>query len=139
MRIILDTNVLLISVGKKSQYRPIFGAFLQQKYTLIISNDILLEYAEIIELKTNALVADNIVELLLSKPNVEKSEIYFKWELLKIDYDDNKFVDTAIVGNVDYIVTNDRHFNPLKEIDFPKVEIISIDDFLEIVKKLIKE
>lgn len=76
---------------------------------------------------------------MLSKPNVEKSEIYFKWELLKIDYDDNKFVDTAIVGNVDYIVTNDRHFNPLKEIDFPKVEIIKIDDFLEIAKKLINE
>jgi predicted nucleic acid-binding protein len=56
---------------------------------------------------------------------------------LKIDYDDNKFVDAAIVRNVDFIVTNDRHFNPLKEIDFPKVEIINIDDFLDIVKKLI--
>ena len=139
MRIILDTNALLISIGKKSQYRPIFDALLQEKYTLIISNDILLEYAEIIELKANALVADNIIELLLSKPNVEKNEIYFKWELLKIDYDDNKFVDTAIVGNVDYIVTNDKHFNPLKEIEFPRVEVIKIDDFLEIAKKLIKE
>ncbi len=107
MRIVLDTNVLLVSIGKKSRYRPIFDAFLQQKYTLIMSNDLLLEYAEIIEFKTNALVADNIIELLLSKPNVVQSEIYFKWELLKIDYDDNKFVDTAIVGNVDYIVTND--------------------------------
>ena len=137
MRIILDTNALLISIGKKSQYRPIFDALLQEKYTLIISNDILLEYAEIIEFKANALVADNIIELLLSKPNVEKNEIYFKWELLKIDYDDNKFVDTAIVGNVDYIVTNDKHFNPLKEIEFPRVEVIKIDDFLEIIKKLI--
>ena len=139
MRIILDTNALLISIGKKSQYRPIFDALLQEKYTLIISNDILLEYAEIIEFKANALVADNIIELLLSKPNVEKNEIYFKWELLKIDYDDNKFVDTAIVGNVDYIVTNDNHFNPLKEIEFPRVEVIKIDDFLEIAKKLINE
>lgn len=139
MRVILDTNVLLVSIGRKSQYRPIFDAFLQQTFTLIISNDVLLEYAEIIELKTNALVADNIIELLLSSPNVEKSEIYFKWELLNTDYDDNKFVDTAIVGNVDYIVTNDRHFKPLKEIDFPKVEIIHIDDFLDIVKQLIKQ
>ena len=82
MRIILDTNALLISIGKKSQYRPIFDALLQEKYTLIISNDILLEYAEIIEFKANALVADNIIELLLSKPNVEKNEISFsglKW------------------------------------------------------------
>lgn len=75
--------------------------------------------------------------MLLSKSNVEKKEIYFKWGLLTNDYDDNKFVDTAIVGSVDFIVTNDKHFNPLKDIDFPKVETITIDIFLEIIKALI--
>jgi predicted nucleic acid-binding protein len=54
MRITLDINVLLVSIRKKSQYRPIFDAFLQEKYTLVISNDILSEYAEIIEFKANA-------------------------------------------------------------------------------------
>ena len=137
MRIILDTNVLLVSIGRKSQYRPIFDAFLQQKIILIISNDLLLEYAEIITLKTNAVVSDNIIEMLLAQPNVEKREIFFKWGLLENDYDDNKFVDTAIVGNVDFIVTNDKHFNPLKDIDFPKVEIIDIDTFLEKIKNII--
>ena len=138
MRIILDTNVLLVSIGKKSQYRPIFDAFLKQKFTLIISNDLLLEYAEIIEQKTNAFIADNIIEMLLAQPNVEKNEIFFiKWGLLENDYDENKFVDTAIVGNVDFIVTNDKHFNSLKDIDFPKVEIIDIDTFLEKIKNII--
>lgn len=137
MRVILDTNVLLVSIGKKSPYRPIFDAFLANQFTLVISNDLLLEYAEIIEHKTNVLVATNIIEMLLSKSNVEKKEIYFKWGLLTNDYDDNKFVDTAIVGSVDFIVTNDKHFNPLKDIDFPKVETITIDIFLEIIKALI--
>lgn len=137
MRVILDTNVLLVSIGKKSPYRPIFDAFLANQFTLVISNDLLLEYAEIIEHKTNVLVATNIIEMLLSKSNVEKKEIYFKWGLLTSDYDDNKFVDTAIVGSVDFIVTNDKHFNPLKDIDFPKVETITIDNFLEIIKALI--
>lgn len=137
MRVILDTNVLLVSIGKKSPYRPIFDAFLANQFTLVISNDLLLEYAEIIEHKTNVLVATNIIEMLLSKSNVEKKEIYFKWGLLTSDYDDNKFVDTAIVGSVDFIVTNDKHFNPLKGIDFPKVETITIDNFLEIIKALI--
>ncbi len=137
MKIILDTNVLLVSIGKKSQYRPIFDAFLRQEFVLVVSNDLLLEYAEIITLKTNAVVADNIIEMLLAQPNVEKREIFFKWGLLENDYDDNKFVDTAIVGNVDFIVTNDKHFNPLKDIDFPKVEIIDIDTFLEKIKNII--
>ncbi len=137
MKIILDTNVLLVSIGKKSQYRPIFDAFLRQEFVLVVSNDLLLEYAEIITIKTNAVVADNIIEMLLAQPNVEKREIFFKWGLLENDYDDNKFVDTAIVGNVDFIVTNDKHFNPLKDIDFPKVEIIDIDTFLEKIKNII--
>ncbi|MBB6004197.1 PIN domain-containing protein [Arcicella rosea] len=77
--------------------------------------------------------------MLLAQPNVEKREIFFKWGLLENDYDDNKFVDTAIVGNVDFIVTNDKHFNPLKDIDFPKVEIIDIDTFLEKIKILFKK
>lgn len=137
MKIILDTNVLLVSIGKKSQYRPIFDAFLRQEFVLVVSNDLLLEYAEIITIKTNAVVADNIIEMLLAQPNVEKREIFFKWGLLENDYDDNKFVDTAIVGNADFIVTNDKHFNPLKDIDFPKVEIIDIDTFLEKIKNII--
>lgn len=50
--------------------------------------------------------------------------------------DDNKFVDCAIAGRVKYVVTKDKHFSILKDIPFPKVEIISIDDFLEELKVL---
>ena len=42
---------------------------------------------------------------------------------------DNKFVDCAIAGNARYIVTEDHHFDVLKEIPFPKVAVINIDDF----------
>lgn len=45
-------------------------------------------------------------------------------------YQINKFVDCAIVSNAKYIVTNDRHFNVLKEIDFPHVDVLNIDEFL---------
>ncbi len=50
-------------------------------------------------------------------------------ELIKLfSYD-----DTAISANVDYLVTNDRHFNVLKTIDFPKVTICKAQEFKEIV------
>ncbi|MBC8180569.1 PIN domain-containing protein [candidate division KSB1 bacterium] len=50
------------------------------------------------------------------------------------DEDDNKFVDCAISSNADFIVTNDRHFNILKNIEFPKVNVINVDDFLNKLK-----
>ena len=47
MRVVLDTNVLLVAIAPTSIYRPIFDALLAKKYTLVLSNDILAEYEEI--------------------------------------------------------------------------------------------
>jgi len=136
MRVVLDTNALLISIPTRSKYRPIFTALINDHFELAISNEILSEYIEIIEQKANAIVAKNIAEMLLNLENVLKTEIYYKWHLIEADKDDNKFVDCAIAANVKYIVTNDKHFKILRDIPFPKVEVISIRDFLAEVKKL---
>ena len=44
----------------------------------------------------------------------------------------DKFVDCAFNAGADYIVTNDRHFNVLKNIDFPKINVIDIVTFKRI-------
>jgi len=44
-------------------------------------------------------------------------------------------VDAAIVGGADFIVTNDVHFQKLKSIGFPKINTISIDEFLALITK----
>jgi len=131
LRIVMDTNVLLISISTKSIYRPIFDALLRGKYELAISNEILSEYIEVLERKANNTVAVNIAELLLNSENVIRTEIFFSWGLIMEDEDDNKFVDCAIAANAKYIVSNDKHFRILKEIDFPKVEVVGIETFLE--------
>ena len=56
---------------------------------------------------------------------------YVHFELLPADEDDNKFVDCAIAADAEYIVTNDKHFNPLKDILWPKVNIISLANFVK--------
>lgn len=130
LKILLDTNVLLISLPTKSKYRPIFDALIRKKFVLSISNEILTEYVEILGRKTNFTIANNVAELLLSLANVEKTEVYYRWNILTEDYDDNKFVDCAVAANADFIVSNDRHFRQLDKIEFPKVNILSADDFL---------
>ena len=133
MTIVLDTNALLVSIPKNSIYRPIMNALIEGKFNLILSNDILSEYIEIIDRKANPLVANNIAEMLLKLDNLYKVDVYFEWKLIGNDPDDNKYVDAAIVGGADYIVTNDQHFNILKSIDFPTVKTIRIEDFLQII------
>ncbi len=129
MRVVLDTNILLVSLPKKSPFRIIFDALLAGQFELIISNDILGEYAEILSRKTTPMIAHNIVEMLITLPNVHKQDIYYKWQLINADKDDNKFVDCAIAGNADFVVTEDKHFNELKIVEFPKLTVLSINEF----------
>ena len=136
MKVILDINALLISISKKSKYRILFDCLLTGKYDLIISNDILSEYIEIIQLKTNTLIATNIAEMLLHLPNVKKVDIYYEWKLMTNDPDDNKYIDAAVSGGADYLVSNDQHFNILTQVRFPAIKRITIDAFLEMLPPL---
>jgi len=59
--------------------------------------------------------------------------VFFKWLLLVNDEDDDKFADCAVSGNADFIVTDDKHFNTLKNVEFPAIKVIKTQDFLEII------
>ncbi len=134
MRVVLDTNVLLVSISRKSRFYPIYDAFLNQHYELFITTPILLEYEEVLELRANSVVASNVLELLTIHLNVHLVDrIYYKWQMIPKDPDDDKFIDCAILANVDFLITNDLHFEAAKKMKFPAVNIINAIDFLEIL------
>lgn len=136
MKIVLDTNIVLISMPTVSPYRLIYDSLLERKYELIISQEILLEYEEIVLLRANRIIADNVIGMLLTLENVLKQDIYYKWNLIKADMDDNKFTDTYIAADADFLVTNDSHFRELRNISFPKINVIDIEAFADILKRL---
>ena len=137
MKIVLDTNILLTVISQKSANRIIFDAFLDEKYTLCVTTDILDEYAEIIEQKMGVKVADTLLELITEQPNVEFVTKYYTWNFIQNDPDDNKFVDCAIACNAQYLVSEDKHFNVLKNIPFPKVELLKVKEFKTLLQKLV--
>jgi uncharacterized protein len=61
------------------------------------------------------------------------AEPFIKWQLIQEDPDDNKFADLAIAQNVDYLVSNDHHFQVLKSIPFPVVRVVKLTEFQEIM------
>ena len=69
--------------------------------------------------------------LILNKSNVRLIEPHFRMELIKDDPDDNKFVDCAFAAGADYLVTEDNHFNILKKTAFPKLNLVTLDEFME--------
>lgn len=114
-----------------SPYRPASQAFREGRYMLCVSNEILNEYQEIIERVANAEVARNIVTAIVRSPFTRFFTPHFYFHLIEQDPDDNKFVDCAIIAGADYIVSEDSHFQVLKDIPFPSVEVIRLDRFLK--------
>ena len=98
--------------------------------SLCVNTDILDEYEEILAEKTNKEIAHNVVEAIARLSSTTYQEVYIHFDLIKNDVDDNKFVDCAVAADAEYIVSNDAHFNVLKEIPWPKVSIINIKDFV---------
>lgn len=72
----------------------------------------------------------------IETPNLMRVNPTFRFNLITADPDDNKFVDCAITAGATYIVSNDRHFSELKNYDFPKVDVRTLAEFLNIVKNI---
>ena len=136
MKIVLDSNVLLVAIGKKSKYRPIWDAFIEGKYQLILSEDILHEYEEILLEHTNQQITSLVMEIFLESPDVIFKRVYYNWNAISADVDDNKFFDVAIATNAEYLVTNDTHFNETKMLQFPIINLLSADNFLTIIANM---
>ena len=133
-RFVIDTNILLVSISSKSQYHWIFQGLIHQQFELAITTDILSEYEEIISDKYSTTVAQNVIRTLLLLPNVIQTNVYYKWNLIQNDKDDDKFVDCAIASNADAIITNDKHFNILENIPFPPIDVLDISELKGILQ-----
>ena len=129
--IVLDTNCLLQALPSKSPYHKVWTDVLDGKISLCVNTDILEEYDEILSRKATPEIARNIVEAIANLPTTTFQNTYVHFELLPADSDDNKFVDCAVASDAEYIVTNDKHFNPLTQIPWPKIEIIKIAEFIK--------
>ncbi|MEM8528757.1 MAG: putative toxin-antitoxin system toxin component, PIN family [Bacteroidota bacterium] len=136
MIVILDTNVVLVSISSKSDSHPIFTSLIQGDYSIAVTTDILLEYEEKIEEHMGKETAENTIKALLRSPFAYQIPIYYFWQLLSKDQDDNKFSDCVVAANADYLVTDDKDFKVLSLIKFPKINVISKAQFLELLSEI---
>ena len=133
MRVVIDTNVMVASVSRRSPYRKILEQLAEDNFSLYVSTDILLEYSELLERFYGVEVADFTLRSIMLMDNVFNVETYFNLQVINADQDDNKFVDCAFASNAHYLVTNDKDYNVLKSLEFPKINVLKADEFLTIL------
>ncbi|MBO4689680.1 MAG: putative toxin-antitoxin system toxin component, PIN family [Paludibacteraceae bacterium] len=134
MRVVLDTNCLIQCISIRSRFHAVWLSFVNGQNTLCVSNEIIDEYAEVLQRLTDYETAEIIIKTIVNSPFVEFVTPYYHFGLIPQDPDDNKFVDCAVSATARYIVTNDHHYDILKEVPFPKVDIISIVEFMNELK-----
>ena len=134
MKIIIDTNVLVSSLSRRSESNWIIQSFLDKDFILVVTHEILLEYEEILRIKYSSVAVDGFLRSIHESENVEMVDVYFQWKFLQ-DPDDNKFADAAIASGADYLVSEDRGFKVLQNIDFPKIAILRLKDFEKILNQ----
>ena len=133
-RIVLDTNSLIQSISPRSRYRKIWDGFFNGSNLLCVSNEILNEYEEILSRLAGENTAKYDINLILNNRYTLFVTPYYKFHLIQSDFDDDKFVDCAVASNASFIVTEDHHFDVLKTCDFPRIDIVGLDDFLALLE-----
>jgi len=133
MTVCLDTNVFLQIFGRKQPFQPILHALLDGRLALAVSTEILLEYEEV-TLKLSGAERWRDVMALLERlaqlhGNIRQVEPQFRFRILTVDPDDNKFCDCAIAAEAHFVVSEDNHFNLLTSAGY-KTQAIKPDKFI---------
>ena len=129
-RLVLDTNSLLQCISRRSRYHDLWLSLLDGRNILCVTTEILEEYAEILERKTTPKFAELALNVITNNPYTLFVTPYYHFKLIAADPDDDKFVDCAFKANAKYIVTEDHHYDVLKQTPFPRIEVVDIDEFL---------
>lgn len=133
LRAVLDTNALLRCVSRRSSFALVLEKLSAKRYDLYVSNEILMEYEEKLTEVFSVFLAETTLSGFEILSSVKRTDIYFNMRLIAADADDNKFVDCAFASNAHYSVSGDRHLNVLKTLAFPRIKVISLEEFKEII------
>ncbi len=88
LRLVLDTNVFMVSLAPQHKYRWLYDSLVQGKFELALSNEILTEYHEQIVLRYGIDRTAAQLDYLLLLSNVVLINPAFRWQRVEDDKDD---------------------------------------------------
>jgi putative PIN family toxin of toxin-antitoxin system len=128
MRVVLDTNIF-ISAVLGGRLGVIIDDWKAGKFTLIITDAIAREYLDVINRPKFKIPKNEIIEatdyLLQTAEFVTPDE---KISVIVADLTDNKFLEAAVAGKVNFIVSGDGHLLDLES--FRDIPIITAKEFV---------
>jgi putative PIN family toxin of toxin-antitoxin system len=135
--LVLDTNVIVSGTFWTGICFRILELISKDKFKIVVSYSILEEYERIIN---SSEILDRTTLIQQARVNslnqiLQNAIVVEPQQNVKIvidDKDDNKFIDVAIEGLANYIITQDKHLLKIKE--YKGIKIITPEEFYEMVK-----
>ncbi|MEK6938617.1 MAG: putative toxin-antitoxin system toxin component, PIN family [Nanoarchaeota archaeon] len=131
MRVVLDTNVFVSGIHWKGSSEKMLRLWMSGDLELVSSMPIIEEIIRVLAGFKVPLEPEDISwwESLI----LEKSILVFPTEKIDIvtDPNDNKFIEAAVEGKAQYIVSQDKHLLVLKQ--YQRIKILHPDEFLKLL------
>jgi uncharacterized protein len=128
-RVVLDTNII-VSSALGGALELILDKWAEDVFTLIVTSDILAEYFEVInrpKFKLKQATIDRIIRYCYQFAEFVVSEEHIQF--IEADPKDDKFLEAAIAGDAEFIVSGDTHL--LEHKKFRSVPILTAREFLD--------
>jgi len=133
MRVVVDTNVFVSGIFWKGISNKIINFWREEKFDLVTSLKNVEELIKVLRYFKISMSNELMKEWInLLVENSIIVDVIGNVKVVKDDPTDDKFIETALNGNADYIVSQDRHLLDLKE--FEGIKIVTPQEFLKILK-----
>ena len=140
LRVVLDTNVIISSFVFNKELSVIRDSLREGKIVPVFSRETYNELIQVLNYEKFHLSKERVYEILseITKYSVlERKTIKLqKISFIDIDPDDIKFLECAVAGKVDYVVTGDKLFLEFLKIagSIVGIEAITTDQFVNLLK-----
>lgn len=137
IKAVIDTNILVSGIiSPKASPAKIISFWQQRKFILITSEEIINELKEVLSYprifksyNLNIKTVDRYLKMF--KAFAEVCQPKGKIKVIEVDPEDNKFIEAALVGGAEFIVSGDRHLLGLKH--FKGIKIVRAEEFVRII------
>jgi putative PIN family toxin of toxin-antitoxin system len=131
MRVVLDTNTVISALLFTGTASRLVGLWQSRRMTLLVSKAILEEYLRVLAYPRFNL-GDQEVKALIQEellPFVDTVRVRKHLAVVRRDPDDDKFLECAVAGRAEYLVTGDQDLRQLET--YRGITILPVGQFLQ--------
>ena len=130
MKVVLDTNVFISGIFFSGPPHQILKAWRDGKINLVLSEKIFEEYVRVAEVLSERFPQTQLTPILeLLMVEAEFTSAFDLPKPVCADPDDDKFIECAIAGKAEAIISGDKHL--LKASGYHGIEVITPRKFVD--------